>query len=112
MADRVMVMEEGKVTAFGHHRLGAVPLDRGAYPLFWGFGPLFYAECEARGPCPVTVREGRLWLDELLSAGIREREPAPAASDPPGTWKTPPLLPSGDKVWFRYEKTGPISCGI
>ena len=109
MADRVMVMEEGKVTAFDTiDVVGRFLSGQGErHPLFLGLpAPMkIYAEVKPEGPCPVTVREGRLWLDELLSAGIREREPAPLPPQCPRNPKTPPLLELTE-VWFRYEKNG------
>ena len=109
MADRVMVMEEGKVTAFDTiDVVGRFLSGQGErHPLFLGLpAPMkIYAEVKPEGPCPVTVREGRLWLNGLLPGGAREREPAPPPPRPPRNPKDPPLLELTD-VWFRYEKAG------
>lgn len=109
MADRVMVMEEGKVTAFDTiDVVGRFLSGQGErHPLFLGLpAPMkIYAEVKPEGPCPVTVREGRLWLNGLPPCGAREREPAPLPPRPPRNPKAPPLLELTD-VWFRYEKAG------
>lgn len=68
LADRVVVMDGGAVAASGTPHEVALELHRTANPLelalpaaarvFLGSGGL--------GPCPLSVREGRVWLEERL----------------------------------------------
>ena len=60
-----------------------------------------YAGVENTLECPVTVREGRDWLN-AYAAG-RALEPVPLRSD--AAPDAPPILQTRE-VWFRYEKEG------
>lgn len=53
-------------------------------------------------PCPVTVREGRTWLDELAV----ERELAPVPEHPVKDFSGQKPAVSIEETWFRYEKDG------
>lgn len=85
MADRVMVMEEGKVTAFDTiDVVGRFLSGQGErHPLFLGLpAPMkIYAEVKPEGPCPVTVREGRLWLNGCCPAEPGSGNPPPRRPD-------------------------------
>lgn len=107
LADRVVVLEEGRVVADGEPRAVAGQLHRAGSPMAlalpaaariaWG------VESEQVGT-PLTVREGRSWLADEVAAF------------PPHRW----ALPAGEvcdsaparaavelrDVWFRYERDG------
>lgn len=59
------------------------------------------------GACPITVRDGRAWLDGLLDCGAARLNPEAIAPDapPPAGGGIPAIEMSG--VWFRYEKESP-----
>ena len=108
MADRVMVMDRGKIAAcdapraIGRAMAGGGPEDR--HPMFYGLPAVtkIYQEAGGTGDSPLTIREGRLWLDELCGdkvfpadRGSAAPKDAPAKNDPVITLKN---------VWFRYDQ--------
>jgi energy-coupling factor transport system ATP-binding protein len=109
LCDRVAVMEDGLIVADGTPAaVGAALKERGhgmfrAMPAPMRIWAAMGAKA-AEGPCPVTVREGRDWLNRLAADGrrIRAREAADADRAP----KTPPVVELAD-LWFRYEKNAP-----
>lgn len=79
MADRVIVMEEGKISAFdqpwqigkflaGVKEEGVVPSEEDKHPMFYGLPAVMkiYADVKPEGYIPMTIRDGRLWLESLL----------------------------------------------
>lgn len=109
MADRVIVMDEGRVTACD--TVDAVgrflSADGGGNPLFLGLPtPMkVYAAVRPEGPCPVTVREGRLWLDRLIGATPAVTRLVPESAPQRRLDSAPPAIELSE-VWFRYEKDG------
>ena len=105
-ADRVVVMEEGRIVANDTPRAVGAQLYRDGSPMFAALPTpvrVFY-QAEGTGSCPLTVREGRNWLtktfaDRLVTitapayASIKEAKVAPA------------LQVKG--AWFRYERETP-----
>ncbi len=108
-ADRVMVMEDGKILALapprnlaeqirGNDMFQAMPVPMRIYDALGG-----------TGDCPVTVREGREWLQNI---------PRPAEAEEP---EADVRMPAGNRkgkkeeeymievrdTWFRYEKDLP-----
>ena len=117
-ADRVMVMEEGGILALAPPRHLA-SLIRGndmfqAMPV-----PMrIFDALEGEGDCPVTVREGREWLQQLpateaMPEGELETKRVPEAGGA-GRFsgrrrqnrEEAPVIEIRD-VWFRYEKELP-----
>ncbi len=105
VADRVVVMEQGRVTAAGGPREVARQLYEEDSPLFSALPApvrIFFAGRRS-GAVPLTVREGRQWLH------ARFREPPRLVSLPPQpefpTGKVPALeIREG---WYRYERNSP-----
>ena len=104
LADRVLVMEKGRLLADGAPREVGEALGRADHAMFAAMpAPMrIWAAVDNPLPCPVTVREGRDWLaafaqDHPLTPPPPEPEPAPDGE----------TLLSLDQVWFRYEKEGP-----
>lgn len=105
VADRVVVMEQGRVTAAGEPREVARQLYEEDSPLFSALPApvrIFFAGRRS-GAVPLTVREGRQWLH------ARFREPPRLVSLPPQ-----PEFPAGKvpaleirEGWYRYERGGP-----
>ncbi len=104
-ADRVIVMEDGRVTADGEPWAVARQLHAEGSRMFPALPApvrIFYG-AQGEGQCPLTVREGRSWLSGRFPQGPRIRSLPPEAEISPG--KIPALeLREG---WFRYERNGP-----
>lgn len=104
-ADRVVVMEQGRITAAGEPGEVARQLYEADSPLFSALPApvrIFFADQRA-GSVPLTVREGRQWLRGFF------REPPRRVSLPPE-----PEFPAGKvpaleirEGWYRYERNGP-----
>lgn len=121
-ADRVAVMDRGRVA------ICDTPAAVGGYlkkeessGMFYGLPAVMkiYSSLGARGTCPLTVRESRLWLERLLGP-VQEKEPE---EEPDfrgngrkqhwGTKRRKNAEPSLEEpairmedVWFRYDKRG------
>lgn len=103
-ADRVVVMEQGRITAAGEPREVARQLYEADSPLFSALPApvrIFFAD-QRTGSVPLTVREGRQWLRGFF------REPPRRVSLPPE-----PEFPAGKvpaleirEGWYRYERNG------
>ncbi|SMC90228.1 ABC transporter ATP-binding protein [Papillibacter cinnamivorans] len=107
MADRVLVMDEGEIIADGSPREAGTRLEAMEHPMRYALpSPMqIYAGIKNNLPCPVTVREGRQWLDRLE---IRPQVPASAGREKPDTLQKPdPPAIELREVWFRYEKPLP-----
>ena len=111
-ADRVVVMDHGSVYAVGTPtKIGQVLRDDD-HEMFLAMPvPMqIYARTrtEADLECPVTVRDGRKWLEEVC----RERNISPAPSGRPSfshkeeETEKAVLLEARD-LWFRYDKDLP-----
>ena len=68
MADRVAVMDEGKIICCDSPRNVGTALAAAEHPMFYGLPAVMkiYARAGARGKCPMTIRDGRLWLESIL----------------------------------------------
>ena len=103
-ADKVIVMEQGKVIADDGPRQVASALYKQESPMFLALpAPVrTFHMAEGRGDCPLTVREGRRWLTESLEGcPIICREPAESVSQVSEI----PALSIRDG-WFRYDRQG------
>ena len=107
MADKVMVMDQGKVLAYDEPRkigkLLAGTGDDDRHPMFYGLPAMMkiYQSAENGDDSPLTIREGRLWTDRKVGDTYREGVPEGMVqekeipSDPAVTVK---------EVWFRYDR--------
>ena len=114
MADRILMMENGRLVINNDPRTAVHRLSDGECgDMFHGLPAVVKIACAAgaKGDCPLTVREGRLWLEEHLGEAEAEYEEE----------KRPVLLPKNlfqrrekadglpaisiKEVWFRYDKT-------
>lgn len=105
-ADRVVVMEDGRVIANDTPRNAGAHLYRTGSPMFAALPTpvrVFYGAA-GEGCCPLTVREGRNWLTQSFS----DRPVARQKPDPESriTESDEPALRLKE-VWFRYEKDSP-----
>ena len=105
-ADRVVVMEEGKIVACDAPRAVGALLHRQQSPMFAALPTpvrVFY-NANAEGDCPLTVREGRRWLTNTFENKILSVK-EPVFEPMMETVENPALRLK--EVWFRYEKDGP-----
>ncbi|WP_105205238.1 ABC transporter ATP-binding protein [Neobittarella massiliensis] len=107
LADRVIAMEDGHITCSGPAREVGDFLSRGQGRdrMFEGLPAVMkiYAQIGTGGMCPLTVREGRLWLQSLLpprAAVTALPQPAESRTHPK------PVLAEAKDVWFRYSRGG------
>lgn len=103
-ADRVAVMEDGHLTAWGAPQTVGRTLWEQKSPMFAALpAPMrIYFQSGGTGDGPLTVREGRAWL--------QARFPQPPKIDrlpeqPPMPEAEPAL--ELKELWFRYEKDSP-----
>lgn len=68
MADRVAVMDEGRIIYCDSPRNVGTALAAAEHPMFCGLPAVMkiYARAGAGGECPMTIRDGRLWLESIL----------------------------------------------
>ena len=104
-ADRVVVMEEGRILANGDPRTVGAMLHSQGSPLFAALPTptrVFY-ESGAEGNCPLTVREGRSWLTKTFeNRTLTVTEPE---MEPPMENIREAAL-SVKEAWFRYDRDG------
>ena len=106
LSDRVLVMDEGRLICDGTPEDVVRQLKERHHSMFLAMPvPMrVYAGVENDLPCPVTVREGRTWLDDFA-----EKQPLGevlAADDPVHNPMGTPVI-EFNEVWFRYEKEAP-----
>lgn len=104
LSDRVIVLDEGRILAEGAPRDVGQTLKEKGHGMFLSMPtPMrVYAGVESALTCPVTVREGRDFLDRFVSE--KTLAPLPEAPVFPEDGETAVELRS---VWFRYEKKEP-----
>lgn len=123
-ADTVFVMDEGELIASGEPRKIGDILKKKKHGMFLSMPvPMqIYAEVDNTFPCPLTVREGRGWVTQLMeNAGypvpyqampVEERKMADGVEKNVETQKKAQKKKDHVKeiemrdVWFRYEKDG------
>ncbi|MDD6214315.1 MAG: ATP-binding cassette domain-containing protein [Firmicutes bacterium] len=101
LADRVVVMENGKIFAQGTpEEVGRSLAESGSDMLAALPTPMrVYFASGSTLPCPVTVRDGRKWLSQTeMSGNISFEDREQERGDAAVTVKD---------VWFRYEKNLP-----
>lgn len=107
MADRVAVMENGRVIANGGAEAVASFLGEHKNVMYQGLPAAMkvYAEIRPKGKCPVTVRDGRLWLERLLPNGAAVKSAAELRHEKSGARPAQAEVELED-VWFRYDRKG------
>lgn len=104
-ADRAIVMDSGRIIADDTPRSIGRLLFEQNNPMFTAMPTpvrVFY-NANGRGDCPLTVREGRAWLNKEFEAAPEITE-IPCKSIDDGI-DNPAL--SLKELWFRYEKDAP-----
>lgn len=124
-ADRVVVMDEGQILCVGTPPEIGEELKKRNHEMFLAMPvPMqVYAKVESEQPCPITVRDGRKWLDIVCKKkGI---SPANASSSyrkesdsqkgkssfakitEKFIGKKEDIILACDDLWFRYDKELP-----
>lgn len=110
VSDRFIVMDEGRIVVDDQPRKAGEALRLMNHPMFTAMpSPMqIYAGVTPESPYPVTVKEGRQWLDRYMAEKPIVRIEAaqfddeitaiPLAAEPAVRFKD---------VWFKYEKNGP-----
>ncbi len=108
MADRLVVMESGRVSACGAPREVGCALHACGSDMARAMPAPLRVFCETEGAlegrteaCPLTVREGRAWLSGRLSAGRRLAIMPTEEASGHGARQT---VLQVENVWFRYGR--------
>lgn len=105
LTDRLIVLDAGAVIADDTPQKVGEALSKLNHPMFLSMpSPMqIYAGVDKDSAWPVTVKDGRQWLDAFL----KEKTPA-SVIDAQDSSKVPgPVVIKFKDVWFKYEKQGP-----
>lgn len=105
IADKVIVMDEGKVITYNNPREVGKQLCHAEHKhaMFYGLPSVMkiYSEVKSEGECPLTIREGRLWLNKILPEkryySAMEEAVTTVDADAAAVIKV-------KDIWFRYNK--------
>ncbi|SHI68291.1 ABC transporter ATP-binding protein [Lutispora thermophila] len=105
MSDRIIVMDEGSIIADDTPQKVGEMLSAMEHPMSVAMTtPMqIYARVENNLPCPVTVKDGRKWIDTLLGGKVIKKEHK--LMQHPSTSKN--VVIQLKDVWFKYEKNLP-----
>lgn len=105
LADRVLVMDKGRIIADGTPRDVGQLLDRNNNKMFLAMPvPMrVYAQVPSALDCPVTVKDGREWLDSFSGENALHQERI-IREDP--SFGAEPSVELRE-AWFRYERELP-----
>ena len=119
-ADRVVVMDQGKVIANDHPGIVGKTLFDKKHALFSGLpAPMqVYYQMGCTGESPMTVRDGRTWLEDVLhgkkrknGVSLQKEEENSGLWDLDlvgrANWNNKKEVLRIKHAWFRYEKDGP-----
>ncbi|MBQ4650485.1 MAG: energy-coupling factor ABC transporter ATP-binding protein [Firmicutes bacterium] len=138
MADKVMVMDKGRIIAcdepwnIGRYLGGSDEESR--HPMFYGMPAVMkiYSACRAAGVpgymrkdrefSPLTIREGRLWLEQIAenhnipevdSSALNARAASDKIRQKPTKNDTDNEIINIKNLWFRYNKdSGDVLRGL
>ncbi|WP_339317526.1 energy-coupling factor transporter ATPase [Paenibacillus sp. FSL R10-2734] len=104
LTDRLIVLNEGVLIADDTPQKVGEALSKLNHPMFLSMpSPMqIYAGVENDLAWPVTVKEGRQWLDAFLE----DKTPATMAESRPSTKEDGPVVIKFKDVWFKYDKNG------
>jgi energy-coupling factor transport system ATP-binding protein len=107
MSDRVLVMDEGRIICDGSPGEVGEALKKKEHKMFLSMpAPMrIYAAVPNEQACPITVREGRLWLDEF--ARLNELQALHEDKAEVGGFLGDVPAIELDDVWFKYDKDQP-----
>jgi energy-coupling factor transport system ATP-binding protein len=108
-ADTVVIMDKGEMIQKGKPVEVGLKLYETHHEMFLAmptpmqiYAGVVNLQVQNRTNCPITVREGRQWLNQIGVKGKESQKKEPGKKSE----KEPPMLKM-DQVWFRYEKTSP-----
>ena len=104
LSDRVLVMDHGEILCDGTpHEVGAV-LKKAHHAMFLAMPtPMrVYTAVPNELECPITVRDGRTWLDGFCQDHPLQTLPSTDIPTPGAD-----LAMELDGLWFKYEKDSP-----
>ena len=102
-ADRVVVMEQGRVMVDTTPKAACLTLWREHSPMFAAMptpAQVFY-NSGGQGNCPLTVREGRSWLNGRFPTGAKTT--SLSKSEPAASCQ---MALEAKQLWFRYQRDG------
>lgn len=101
MADRVAVLEQGRLIALDTPQAVAVQMLAEHRPIFEAMPtPVrVFGALHTKQACPLTVRDGRRMLQQM------KLRPQPPVQQPPYTPQNAPILELKE-CWFRYARDG------
>ncbi|MEK3865122.1 energy-coupling factor transporter ATPase [Paenibacillus sp. FSL H7-0716] len=104
LTDRLIVLNEGVVIANDPPQKVGEALSKLNHPMFLSMpSPMqIVAGVDHDLAWPVTVKEGRQWLDAFLKG----KTPATMAETQPSTKEAGPVVIKFKDVWFKYDKNG------
>jgi energy-coupling factor transport system ATP-binding protein len=105
MSDRIIVMDEGCVIADDVPQKVGEKLSTMKHPMFFAMTSAMqvYSAVTNDLPCPVTVKEGRKWLDAFLEGKVVRKEHSRMQNTP----MSKEIAVELKDVWFRYGKNMP-----
>jgi len=105
MSDRVLVMDHGRILLDGSPRdVGKTLRDQGHSMFLAMPTPMrIFAAVPSDLSCPITVRDGRNWLDQLATT----RTPSDNFITHKEDYTADEVVLSLKDVWFKYEKDVP-----
>ncbi len=109
-SDKVVVIEDGKMIAKDEPRKVGDYLKKCGNEMFTAMPTpvqIFYG-VGGKGRCPLTVREGAEWLDQVFqdhAPQVTAVDDTPETNLDPDNIKDPAVLVK--EAWFRYEKDSP-----
>lgn len=105
LADRLIVMDNGQIIGDGSPKDVGQKIESDNHGMFLAMPAAMriYAGVKNNLECPITVREGRKWLDELSRNGLEIKE---LEDEDEKDTKDEVILELKD-VWFKYEKDLP-----
>ncbi|ACT01340.1 ABC transporter ATP-binding protein [Paenibacillus sp. JDR-2] len=112
VSDRFIVMDDGRIIVDEHPRKAGEALWQMNHPMFTAMpSPMqIYAGVASDSSYPVTVKEGRQWLDSYNKGNLLIHEAASitggSAVPAPSSSVKQSAIRFKD-VWFKYEKNGP-----
>lgn len=104
MADRVIVMDEGKIICDDNPQRVGEKLAKEENDMFVSFPtPMrVFNKIKSELNCPITIRDGRRWLDDIF----KDKEILNSNLDDETEFASKETIISLKDVWFKYEKNG------
>ncbi len=106
MSDRILVMDAGKLICEGAAQDVGEELKNSGHSMFLSMpAPMrIYAAVPNSLACPITVRDGRMWLDRYALEHVLTNQYANGSVSDSQRVRIPAV--QLDEVWFKYEKDG------